>query len=184
MRFTLFIICWVFITALTPPPKEGRVIFGVRIAMGHNSQMTSFIAMRYSADGILREKRTFAHEEFIKVLSGYWPSPFNPNRINYFEQENVLGGVLVDSLTKKNYPYCPALDSLWKIRFSDYPFQGGNESGWSLGMYKPSLKQEKFLADRYHITNLDIDYVTDTNFWVLLRDVSDSLWIDTYRSIQ
>jgi len=184
MRIALIVICWVFATALLAPPKETRVVFGVRIAMGQNSQMTSFIAMRYGTDGSLREKKLFQQDEFIKVLSGYWPSPFNPKRINYFEQENIFGGVLVDSVLKKNYPYCPAFDSLWKIRFSDYPFRGSSETGWSLGMYKPSLKQEKFLADRYHIDHLDLDYVIDTNFWVLLRDVTDSMWIANYRSIQ
>ena len=185
MRFWLIVLCWVLGTALFAPPAEGgRVVFGVRVAMGQNSEMTSFIAIRYSADGFLREQKTFRQDDFIKVLSGFWPSSFNPERINYFEQENVPGGVLTDSITKKNYPYCPAMDSLWKLRFSDYPFRGGNESGWSLGMYKPSLKQEKFLSDRYHIAHMDIDYFIDTNFWVLLRDVSDSAWVLNYRSLQ
>lgn len=184
MRSVIVIALWVLGSSVLLPQQEGRVVFGVRIAMSANSTMTSFVAMRYSADGILREQKSFYRDDFIRVISGYWPSSFNPKRINYFEQENVLGGVLYDSTTLQQYPYCPAIDSLWKIRFSDYPFRGGNETGWSLDMYKPSLKQEKYLVDRYHIKHLDLDYVIDTNFWILLRDVSDSLWIMNYRSIQ
>lgn len=184
MRSAIVILLWMLGSSVLLPQEGDRVVFGVRIAMGHNSTMTNFIALRYSADGALRERRQYERDDFIRILSGYWPSSFNPQRINYFEQENVLGGVLYDSATLQQYPYCPALDSLWKIRFSDFPFRGGNETGWSLDMYKPSVKQEQYLIDRYHIKHLDLDYIIDTNFWVLLRDVSDSTWIVNYRSIQ
>lgn len=184
--FTLLVLFWACITAFTfhRPPGEGdRIVFGVRISMTHSSQMTSFIALRYSAEGVLREKRNFTKEEFIKVLSGFWPSPFNPKRINYFEQERVMGGVYINDTFMEKIPYCPALDSLWKVRFSDYPFRGGNEVGWSNGLYKPTTAQELYLIDRYHIKHMDLDYFIDTNFWNLLRDVSDSTWVVNYKAM-
>jgi hypothetical protein len=185
MRTAFLLICWVLATSvILPPSGENRIVFGVRIAMGSNSQMTSFIALRYSPDGILRGKQNFTKDDFIRVLSGYWPSPFNPKRINYFEQENVFGGVYVNDTFLQKVPYCPALDSLWKIRYSDYPFRGSTESGWSNGLYKPTAAQEKYLIDRYHIKHLDQDYFIDTNFWVLLRDVSDSAWVANYQGIE
>src|SRR3989338_8753578 len=156
MRFALLCLFWVLGTAVADPPpaEEGRVVFGVRISMTHSSQMTSFIAIRYNSEGVLREKRIFSREEFIKVLSGFWPSPFNPKRINYFEQENVLGGVYVNDTFLEKIPYCPV------------------------------LAQEKYLIDRYHIKHLDQDYFIDTNFWVLLRDISDSTWRANYRALK
>ncbi|MBI3237765.1 MAG: hypothetical protein HYZ43_02795, partial [Flavobacteriia bacterium] len=98
MRFALLCLFWVLGTAVdyAPPSEEGRIVFGVRISMTHSSQMTSFIAIRYNSEGVLREKRIFSQDEFIKVLSGFWPSPYNPKRINYFEKENVFGGVYVN----------------------------------------------------------------------------------------
>lgn len=186
MRWLAFVMLWWGFSAITPVPQVNgdRVVFGVRIAMSSNSQMTSFVALRYSPDGVLREKRNFTRDDFIRVLSGFWPSSFNPKRINYFEKENVFGGVYVNDTLLQKIPYCPAFDSLWKIRFSDYPFRGGNESGWSGGLYKPTLAQQQYLIDRYHIRHIDQDYFIDSNFWVLLRDVSDSAWIANYRSIK
>lgn len=185
MRCIVLLACWVLGTAVISPPSGGgsRVVFGVRVSMGHNSQMTSFIALRYSTDGLLKEQKIFAKDEFIKVLSGFWPSPFNPQRINYFEREKVFGGVYVNDTLLEKIPYCPAFDSLWKIRYSIYPFRGVNEEGWSNGMYKPSPSQERYLIERYNIKHLDQDYFLDTNFWNLLRDVSDSAWIVNYHAL-
>ncbi|TSJ41688.1 hypothetical protein [Fluviicola chungangensis] len=162
-----------------------RVVFGVRIATGVNSSVVSFVAMKYSDDGILRAKRYFtSKDEFIKVLSGYWPSPFNPDKTDYFKLNNIVGGVFVNDTIRAEIGYCPALDSLWKIRFSDWPYVGRNEAGWSLNRIRPSLKQEEYLANRYHIKQLDFDYIVDTNFWKLMYDVTDTTWIENYKFIQ
>lgn len=171
---------------LSGTQSEDRVAFGVRISTEANSSVVGFIALKYSSDGMLRAKRVFTSpEEFIKVLAGFWPSPFNPGRINYFEYYQIPGGVYRDSITRKDYAYCPAFDSLWKIRFSDWPYNNRPlEAGWSLNRYRPSLKQEKYLCDRYNIKHLDFDYITDTSFWQLMRDVSDSAWIENYKFIQ
>lgn len=160
------------------------MVFGAKISTGPNSSMVSFVAMRYSSDGILRAKRYYtSKDEFIKVLSGYWPSPFNPERIDYFKENKVMGGVFVNDTIRVEIGYCPALDSLWKIRFSDWPYKGMNEAGWSLGKMRPGLKQEQYLAERYHIKQLDFEYIVDTNFWKLLYDVTDSTWISNYKFI-
>ncbi|WP_343606293.1 hypothetical protein [Fluviicola sp.] len=163
---------------------SSRVIFGAKISTGPNSTMVSFVAMRYSSDGVLRAKRYYtSKDEFIKVLSGYWPSPFNPQRIDYFKENKVMGGVFVNDTIRVEIGYCPALDSLWKIRFSDWPYKGWNEAGWSLNRMRPGLKQEEYIAKRYHIKQLDFDYIVDTNFWQLLYDVTDSTWISNYKFI-
>lgn len=162
---------------------QPRVSFGVRIAMDMNSQMTTFIGLRYDANGILRGKKIFRKDEFIKVLAGYWPSPFNPKRINYFVQEKVAGAAWRNDTLNQDVAICPVLDSLWKVRFKLYPFRGTNEEGWSNGQYQPSLKQQKYLVDRYHIGHMDLDFFVDTNFWKLLRDAQDEKWIAGYKAI-
>ena len=183
MRYIVLFLCWIIITSVqfTRKTVPIRVIFGVRIGMTNNSQLTEFIAVKYNEEGKVREKRVFGRDDFIRMISGFYPSPYNLKRINYFEQENILGGVFVDSLTREKIPYCPAMDSLWKIRFSTFPFRGGNEDGWSGGMYKPSANQLSYFQDRYNINQMDLDFVVDTNFWNLLRDVQDSTWVAAYR---
>ncbi|MNU73038.1 hypothetical protein D3C71_625130 [compost metagenome] len=163
---------------------SSKVVFGVKISTGTNSSLVSFVAMRYSGDGVLRAKRIYtSKDEFIKVLSGYWPSPFNPQKIDYFKENNVMGGVFVNDTIRIEVGYCPALDSLWKIRFSDWPYKGWNQAGWSLNKSRPGLKQEEYLSKRYNIKQLDFDYIVDTNFWNLLYDVTDSTWISNYKFI-
>lgn len=164
--------------------SEMRYVYGVRISTGANSQLVTYIAKKYSVDGGLKAQRIFTDQaEFIKVVSGFWPSPFNPQKINYFEKYDVFGGVYVNDTIHAKIPYCPAMDSLWKIRFSEWPHHGYNEQGWSLDKYRPSLKQEAYLANRYHFKQLDFEYIVDTNFWKLLKDVSDPEWVSNYRSL-
>lgn len=163
-----------------PPDK---IIFGVRIAMGPNSELIRFIAIRYSGYGVLREKRNFNSVDFIKILSGEWPSYFNPKQQNLFEVEGINGGVYKNSALQLIETSCPVFDSLWKLRWSDFPFQHGKEKGWSKGLYKPSATQEIYLCHRYDIKQLDFEYILAHNFWNLLRDVSDPNWIEAYKTL-
>ncbi|MNK09739.1 hypothetical protein D3C87_277140 [compost metagenome] len=184
MRYKVLSLLLVFFVFSFSGKKETsyRYVFGARVSIGVNSGMISFIAMKYSDDGILRSKRIYtSKDEFIKVLSGYWPSPFNPKKIDYFKANNVMGGVFVNDTIRMEVGYCPALDSLWKLRFSDWPYKGHNESGWSLDKARPGLKQEEYLAKRYNIKQFDFDYIVDTNFWKLLYDVTDEEWIENYK---
>ena len=184
MRLFFMLLLWLSLVELSNPKSFDHSVFGVRISQVATGNIVSFIAMRYSTDGNLREKRPCNKDEFIKIISGFWPSNYNPKRENLFEKNGIFGGVYVNDSLLQKVAYCPALDSLWKIRYSDFPFQGNNEKGWSLNSNKPSLKQEKYLSDRYHIKQLDFEYIIDTNFWNLLKDVSDSTWISNYRFIQ
>lgn len=158
-----------------------RYVYGVRISTGANSQMLSFIAKRYDAYGTFKAQRD--KDEFIKVVAGFWPSPFNPQKINYFDQYEIFGGVYVNDTIKAKISYCPALDSLWKIRFSEWPHHGYNEPGWSLSKFRPSLLQEEYLTKRYNFKQLDFDYIIDTNFFKLLQDVTNPEWIANYKSL-
>jgi len=185
MRKWLIIAVWFTgVSVRYAGEQHTRVVFGVRIAMTANSQMTSFIALRFDEGGFLREKRAYSKDDFIRIASGFWPSVFNPKRINYFEQEHVFGGVYVNDTIQAKIPYCPGMDSLWKIRFSDYPFRSGFEKGWSGGLYKPTLAQQKYLVSRYAVGHIDQDYFVDTSFWKLMRDVSDTTWIGHYKAIR
>lgn len=159
-----------------------RTVFGVKVSYQSTGSMVTIVAYLHNGRSLAHQK-ILSLRDFAFYASGEWPSIYNPNRINFFEENNVPGGVYTDSITQEKIPYCFALDSLWKIRFRMYPFQGKNDKGWSQDAYFPSLKQKKYLFDRYGVDQIDIKYILDTSFWKLLRDVRDPTWISTYKSI-
>ncbi len=129
--------------------------------------------------------RNLSPQEFIRFASGEWPSPYNRKRENLIEKNGLECAVLTDSLTLKEYVWFPALDSLWKIRYEQYPFSGkDNEFGWSEERFKPSAAQMRYLKERYNVSNIEFDYFIDSSFWKILNDVTDPEWIGSYKSIE
>lgn len=79
---------------------------------------------------------------------------------------------------------CFPVDSLWKLRFSDFPFINSNEKGWSSELNRPSARQAEFLRTNYKVDNVDLNYFLDSNFWNILKDVQDINWINSYKALQ
>ena len=179
---TLLLICIWLVSASVIRMEAVRPVFGVNVSIGANSQITSFVCYLYNGR-VLTQKKIVDKETFVKIVSGVWPSVYNPKRIDYFEQNEIDCSMITDSITEKKIVGCLPMDSLWKIRFSTYPFQHKSELGWSNKYYKPSPNQEKYLSERYGISHIDGDYFLDTNFWQLLKDVIDVDWIKNYKSI-
>lgn len=178
--FALIIVFYV--TSSIQLRGESRTVFGVRISYQSTGAMIT-LAVFFDNGQILSNKKILSLKEFAHFASGDWPSIYNRNRINLFDLNNVVGGVYEDSITQDKIPYCFSLDSLWKIRYRMYPFQGKNELGWSQDAYNPSLNQKKYLYERYGVEQIDTKFFLDTSFWKLLRDVRDPQWIATYKSI-
>ena len=161
---------------------ESRPVFGVNVAIGANSKITTFVC--YVNNGrVLTKKKLMDSDTFVKIASGYWPSVYNPLRKDYFEENNIDCSLLTDEITQKKIVGCVPIDSLWKIRFATYPFKHNTTVGWSNKYNKPSPGQEKYLFNRYGINHIDGDYFIDTSFWLLMKDVTDPQWIANYKSI-
>jgi hypothetical protein len=175
------IIIW-FLFCSVQPSQKVQAVFGVRIAFQANSQYYTFVCFLKN-DRVLSHKRVVSQDEFIKIVSGYWPSLYNPNKVNYFKERNLDCGVIVDSITRKATSYGAAFDSLWKIRFSTYPYRTMAEEGWSNKLYKPAPAQEIYLYNTYGIKQIDADFFLDTSFWKLMNDVVDPVWISNYKSL-
>lgn len=179
---TLFIVILAYLSLSVQFRNELRSVFGVRVSYQANGQMLTFIA--YFTDDVTESHRKIlSFDEFVHFASGDWPSIYNRNRMNLFDLNSVTGGVYQDSITFKKTSYCFAIDSLWKLRFSHYPFLGNNDTGWSQSEFLPSLPQQKYLYDEYGMTHIDTRYFVDTSFWKLLRDVTDKEWIERYKNI-
>lgn len=178
----LFMLLTWLVCASIVLPERAHGCFGVRVSIGANSEMCTYAAWLDNGR-TLTNKRILDKASFIKIVSGEWPSVYNPDRLNYFEVNGLDCGVVFDSTVWKSVNYCNPLDSLWKIRFGTYPFKHNTEMGWSNKYHKPSPEQEKYLYDRYGVTSVDTDFFLDTNFWRLLKDVRDTSWITNYRSL-
>jgi hypothetical protein len=178
-------VCSIWILFCSVQFKEiARSVFGVRVAFQANSSYTTFVCFLDNGR-VLTNKRVVSQDEFIKIVSGYWPSIYNPKRINYFEERNIGCGVAIDSFNPKlTNTFCPSIDSLWKIRFSTYPYRSSAEDGWSNKLHKPSPAQEIYLYNNYGIRQIDADFFLDTNFWKLMNDVVDPTWIRNYKSLR
>ncbi len=183
-RFLIIGLLWFVASSIIMEPKPvPRGVFGVRIAFQSNSLMTTYIC--YIDNGrSLAFKKTLTEKEFIYYASGKWPSIYNPEKKNLFEERNLLCGVTQDTFSLKEIEYCIPLDSLWKLRFSSYPYRSSNELGWSPRLMRPSTKQELYLYRNYGIKNIDTDFFIDSAFWQLLSDVQDTLWIANYKSLR
>lgn len=129
-----------------------------------------------------RNVRHISRNDFLHIASGAWKHPVNPERRNMFEENKVFGGLFIDTLTDEKTYFCPALDSLWKIKHKTNPYIF-KSVGWAHGNYMPSLEQQKYLWDEYGVYNLHTDFFADTSFWKLLRDVSRPEWITNYTSL-
>lgn len=180
MKWLLVFSWFLFSSVLQSPPAKG--VFGVCISYQASGRFTTYIACMQDGNRYYN-RRTLLEDEFVKYASGFWPSTYNPSRTNLFEKEGLSCGVLLDSFTRKQYPFCSPMDSLWKIRFSDYPMKGKQEPGWSGKNFRPSSGQEKYLHKEFAIYNIDSDFFIDTNFWKLLRSVKDPEWINYYKNL-
>jgi hypothetical protein len=177
------IVCWFLCGSVVKSPPQPRAVFGVRIAFQANSEMTTYVCF-LDQGYALTCKRILSKTEFIQIASGKWPSIYNPKRINYFEERKLNCGMFRDSFEIKENPVCVPFDSLWKLRFSTYPYRSSGEMGWSSKLYRPSEKQELFLSTNYNVRSIDEQFFLDTNFWKLLSDVQDPVWIAKYKSLR
>ena len=183
MRWSILLVSVWLISVSVIKRSTVKPVFGVRVSIGVNSQVTTFAC--YLDNGrVLTKKRIVDSETFVKIVSGFWPSIYNPKRENYFLSNGIDCSVGVDSITLIKTPTCLPLESLWKIRFATYPFRGSGELGWSTKYHKPGLNQEVYLHERYGINHIDGDFFLDTSFWLLLNDVMDPIWVANYKSIE
>lgn len=183
VKFLVFSCLILFFSMAKNQQEEARPVWGV--AFGYNQMNDYYHLVAYQKIGEnLVNKRILRRDEFIYYFSGFYPSKYNPKRINYFDKYDIWGGIFVDSVYGDKIPYCPALDSLWKVRYSEFPALDGTEHfGWSNDKLNPSPAQMQYLRERYHIKDINNEYIFDENFIQLLKDVTDSLWIQNYKAI-
>ena len=183
-RITILGLFWFIASSvLWKPAPAPRGIFGVRISFQSNSLLTTYVC--YIDNGrSYAYKKILTEKEFIYYASGKWPSIYNPEKRNLFEERNLSCGIYKDTFSNKETEYCLPLDSLWKIHFEKHPLDNTRGNGWSNKPFNPSLKQELFLYKTYGVAHLDANYFLDSNLWKILGDIQDQKWIESYKQLK
>jgi hypothetical protein len=150
------------------PYYKNKWYFGISLATTYSG------FVRY---GIIKVPETgptevtwFTKEMFVRQLSGVFPSKANPDRINYMEKNLIKWDVF---------------DQLWKVRYSEYPYQtqATFDPGWAGKDACPSDAQWNFLKQNYGYGSLN-DYIFGDNLWKFLKDVQDPAWAAQYSSLK
>lgn len=162
-----------------PFPKG---VFAAKISLQSSGQLFTLYAFIHDGK-TLNKQKILSKEEFVRFASGNWPSIYNPNRIDYFKEKSITCGTIKDDASYREVSFCVPLDSLWKVRYAAFPFSTSSETGWSKNNYQPSERQAEFLYKNYGVSNLDVSFIIDDNFWKLLKDIQNPSWIRTYKSL-
>ncbi|MEZ4740269.1 MAG: hypothetical protein R2818_13155 [Flavobacteriales bacterium] len=157
--------------------------FGISLNTGLNNQLFTLFSVK-QFEGRVIHTDPLTREQFVLQAQGAVPSKANPEGINYFRKYEVeLCLPLVQDTVERFLMDCEVFDRLWKLRFWDYPFklmEGQHPGkGWAENRTAPSPRQLLLLTD-YGMLRLG-DLAVGENAFRLLRDVSDSAWVDNYR---
>lgn len=178
----LFLCFWMMTSSVLYSPYA-KGVFGVKVSIAPNSKITTFVCYLYNGR-VLTHQRVVDKDTFVKFVSGFWPSIYNPDRVDLFKEHNIDCSIIEEEVTRKKVVGCVPIDSLWKIRFATYPYRTLAEDGWSNKLHKPSPSQEQYLYNRYGVRSVDANFFLDTSFWMLMQDVTDPNWIANYKSLR
>ncbi len=162
------------------PAVQSHLAIGL-FASAH-SQMLTF-AFVQTREGKLIGSRIVGQTEFMYAAMGYYPNVVNLQKVNLFSTHGVDSCSLIYNEAGKVCGWeAPPFDSLWKIRFYENPYLF-DQRGWSQGRITPSFVQRDYIRERYGVNNVTYEYFYGDTLYKLLRDVQDTVWIETYRTI-
>lgn len=179
--FITIILVWEICCSIIPK-EEPKGVFALKIGIQGDGSL-------YTLYGFIDNGRSLTHQriltkqEFIRFASGFWPSIYNPEKINYFKLNNIECGTLKDVNNITNHTFCVPLDSVWKLKYIYFPFSNNPETGWAKGNYGPSEKQFKYLKENYNLITFENSYFKDEYLWKLLMDIQNQQWINNYKTL-
>lgn len=166
MKRNIFLICLLFSFIFVYPQGEIKYYFGFSIFPDINASLISFGILKVTPDGkgtIIRRSR----QDFILEMMGKQSTVANLDTANLFK----INGISISTL-----------DSLWKLKYSEYPYEGKNRSqkGWSNREFIPSKGQFKIL-NQFGIYKIN-DFCYGENAVSLLLSMQDPIWVRRYSS--
>ena len=86
-------------------PPLPRGVFGVRVSIGANSKICTYVCY-INNNRVLTKKKIVDRKSFIKIVSGEWPSIYNPKRINFFKEKRVVSRAeRIEAIKERNGIY-------------------------------------------------------------------------------
>ncbi len=182
LTIILSLIIWGICCSIIPD-NEPKGVFALKVGLQGTGNLYTLYAF-ISHGGNLTHQRILSNEEFLRFASGYWPSIYNPKKIDFFKLNNVNCGITKDINDITSHSFCIPLDSVWKLKYIYFPFSNNPEIGWAKGQYGPSEKQINYLKINYNLTSFENSYFLDDKLWKLLNDVQNQEWINNYKSLK
>lgn len=146
-----------------PEVRQARYSFAISLITGANSEAVSFGIYRQSNDRD-HEVIFLTKESFLRQASGLEESKANPDKKDYFKENDIDPHVL---------------EQLWRLKHDEYPWHPGNETGWGTKSGVPSERQFQMLAE-FGINSM-VDYVVGEKVWFFLKKVSNPVWQAEYQ---
>jgi hypothetical protein len=155
--------------------------FGLSLATGPGSEPYSLFLVHADGNQLLAAE-PITRSRFVQEVQGAVKSKANPSGENLFRTHRVSACVHPYDSTFI-VPDCSPFDELWKLRFWDYPFHVTDArrgmKGWSSKEFMPGQGQLAMLADHGIHTLTGLTW--GEPMFRLLRNVTDSAWVDLYR---
>lgn len=150
------------------PYYKNKWYFGISLTTTYTG-FVRYGVIKVHEDG-RKEIAWLTKEGFIRQVTGQAESKANPDRQNLMETNEIRWEVF---------------DQLWKVRYSEYPYQTTQsmEPGWAGKMFCPSDAQWTFLKQNYGYSNFN-DMLFGDNLWKFLKDAQDPAWAAQYSSLK
>lgn len=158
---------------------------GFNLMPHYPTQLVTFGIIQ-THNGEIIDFQSIPKREFILIASCYQLSKANPDDINYFKEYDIpFCEVEWDNLEEIHNVYCPTLDNLWKLRYSELPDRYSNSGvltgasgGWAKSPYRPSDGQ-LLMLNEFGISRIG-DFAYGDDCFRLIKATTTPGWVSDY----
>ncbi len=137
------------------------------ISLEPNTQdVITFAIIEFNTKGEVVKRIFLKRTDWIRQIIGIQESIANP------DGKNIL--------KEAGFESPDVIEDLWKLRYSEWPYQGSQEKGWAGKPRIPTEGQMEMLK-KFGIYKIN-DYVYGDKLLNLLRSMEDPAWISEYQN--
>jgi hypothetical protein len=150
--------------------------FGVLLTVNTTGHDMIYAIITEDASG--KSHKFISRQEFVNIALGKWRLKPNLKQENLFDKYGIVWGYDED----RDMIHVPILDSLWKVRYRQFPYIRG-AIGWANDVYMPSPAQQIYLSKTFGVKNINTDFFAGENFWKLLQSAQSEDWKQEYKAM-
>lgn len=177
------VFCWLLLIFLpanqhvTSVQQTGaKSYFGVLLSVNTTGHDMIYAIITEDASGF--SHRFITRQEFVNIAQGKWRLRPNIKQENLFDKYGIVWGIDED----RDLLHVPILDSLWKVRYRQFPYIRGAQ-GWANDVYMPSALQQLHLSEYFNVNNINTDFFAGDDFWKLLQSAQSEEWKEEYKAM-